>query len=104
MKHRRDGDRGSPVGTPDLQRVNGTARQLYGADVVLVHGTHRTHQHHRPALPRARQHDREAAYAIMDEAFTVHVRFGTDYGIRVQVRYGFWLTPWWRYQVLLASP
>ncbi|WP_326707362.1 restriction endonuclease [Streptomyces cyaneofuscatus] len=27
-KHRRDGDRGSPVGTPDLQRVNGTARQL----------------------------------------------------------------------------
>ncbi|NYS21457.1 restriction endonuclease [Streptomyces sp. SJ1-7] len=36
VKHRRDGDRGSPVGTPDLQRVNGTARQLYGADVVLV--------------------------------------------------------------------
>ncbi|MFW3469927.1 restriction endonuclease [Streptomyces microflavus] len=35
-KHRRDGDRGSPVGTPDLQRVNGTARQLYGADIVLV--------------------------------------------------------------------
>lgn len=35
-KHRRDGDRGSAVGTPDLQRVNGTARQLYGADVVLV--------------------------------------------------------------------
>ncbi|MFH9698436.1 restriction endonuclease [Streptomyces globisporus] len=36
VKHRKDGDRGSPVGTPDLQRVNGTARQLYGADVVLV--------------------------------------------------------------------
>ncbi|MFF3305461.1 restriction endonuclease [Streptomyces sp. NPDC002908] len=35
-KHRKDGDRGSAVGTPDLQRVNGTARQLYGADVVLV--------------------------------------------------------------------
>ncbi|WP_443032323.1 restriction endonuclease [Streptomyces sp. CA-278952] len=36
VKHRKDGDRGSAVGTPDLQRVNGTARQLYGADVVLV--------------------------------------------------------------------
>lgn len=35
-KHRRNGAQGSPVGTPDLQRVNGTARQLYGADVVLV--------------------------------------------------------------------
>lgn len=35
-KHRRSGERGSAVGTPDLQRVNGTARQLYGADVVLV--------------------------------------------------------------------
>ncbi|MFD4130121.1 restriction endonuclease [Streptomyces globisporus] len=35
-KHRRDGDRGAAVGTPDLQRVNGTARQLHGADVVLV--------------------------------------------------------------------
>ncbi|MGW1334534.1 restriction endonuclease [Streptomyces rubiginosohelvolus] len=35
-KHRRDGERGAAVGTPDLQRVNGTARQLYGADVVLV--------------------------------------------------------------------
>ncbi|WP_327389291.1 restriction endonuclease [Streptomyces microflavus] len=35
-KHRKDGDRGSAVGTPDLQRVNGTARQLYGADIVLV--------------------------------------------------------------------
>ncbi|MFJ6366436.1 restriction endonuclease [Streptomyces globisporus] len=36
VKHRKDGDRGAAVGTPDLQRVNGTARQLYGADVVLV--------------------------------------------------------------------
>ncbi|MFJ4436939.1 restriction endonuclease [Streptomyces sp. NPDC088923] len=35
-KHRRDGAAGSAVGTPDLQRVNGTARQLHGADVVLV--------------------------------------------------------------------
>ncbi|MFI5664493.1 restriction endonuclease [Streptomyces sp. NPDC051684] len=35
-KHRRGGSAGSAVGTPDLQRVNGTARQLYGADVVLV--------------------------------------------------------------------
>ncbi|MCX5443742.1 MULTISPECIES: restriction endonuclease [unclassified Streptomyces] len=35
-KHRRNGAQGSAVGTPDLQRVNGTARQLYGADVVLV--------------------------------------------------------------------
>ncbi|NEB39496.1 LPXTG cell wall anchor domain-containing protein [Streptomyces sp. SID14515] len=35
-KHRKDGDRGSAVGTPDLQRVNGTARQLYGADIVLI--------------------------------------------------------------------
>ncbi|WP_324792464.1 restriction endonuclease [Streptomyces cyaneofuscatus] len=35
-KHRRDGDHGPGVGTPDLQRVNGTARQLYGADIVLV--------------------------------------------------------------------
>ncbi|MFD5193544.1 restriction endonuclease [Streptomyces sp. NPDC058357] len=35
-KHRKAGDHGSAVGTPDLQRVNGCARQLYGADVVLV--------------------------------------------------------------------
>nr|WTE08760.1 restriction endonuclease [Streptomyces anulatus] len=35
-KHRSAGDGGSAVGTPDLQRVNGTARQLYGADIVLV--------------------------------------------------------------------
>ncbi|THA77213.1 restriction endonuclease [Streptomyces sp. A0642] len=35
-KHRKAGDRGSAVGTPDLQRVNGTARQIHGADIVLV--------------------------------------------------------------------
>ncbi|MFJ6614915.1 restriction endonuclease [Streptomyces sp. NPDC091289] len=35
-KHRAAGDGGSAVGTPDLQRVNGTARQLHGADIVLV--------------------------------------------------------------------
>ncbi|WP_245001446.1 restriction endonuclease [Streptomyces alfalfae] len=35
-KHRTNGAQGAAVGTPDLQRVNGTARQLYGADVVLV--------------------------------------------------------------------
>ncbi|MDJ1645391.1 restriction endonuclease [Streptomyces pakalii] len=35
-KHRRAVDRGSPVGTADLQRVIGTARQLYGAGIVLI--------------------------------------------------------------------
>ncbi|CAM5274997.1 MULTISPECIES: restriction endonuclease [Streptomyces] len=35
-KHRRNGTSGSAVGTPDLQRVNGTARPLHGADVVAV--------------------------------------------------------------------
>ncbi|GGZ18245.1 restriction endonuclease [Streptomyces nitrosporeus] len=35
-KHRKNGDQGSAVGTPDLQRVNGCARQLYGADIVLA--------------------------------------------------------------------
>lgn len=35
-KHRTDGLAGGAVGTPDLQRVNGTARQLHGADVVAV--------------------------------------------------------------------
>ncbi|SEO94758.1 restriction system protein [Actinacidiphila rubida] len=35
-KHRRDGDRGSAVGTPDLHVLNGTARQLHGADVVVM--------------------------------------------------------------------
>ncbi|MFD4143069.1 restriction endonuclease [Streptomyces sp. NPDC058572] len=35
-KHRRNGDRGSAVGTPDLHVLNGTARQLHGADVVVL--------------------------------------------------------------------
>lgn len=35
-KHRRRGVQGSPVGTPALQVVNGTARQLHGAEVVVV--------------------------------------------------------------------
>nr|WP_237550060.1 restriction endonuclease [Streptomyces sp. SID1034] len=35
-KHRRDGDRGSAVGTPDLHVLNGTARQLHGADIVVL--------------------------------------------------------------------
>jgi restriction system protein len=35
-KHRRDGDRGRAVGTPDLQVLNGTARPVHGADVVVL--------------------------------------------------------------------
>ncbi|MFF8831504.1 restriction endonuclease [Streptomyces sp. NPDC015131] len=35
-KHRRDGLAGSPVGTPDLQVLNGTARQVHGADVAVL--------------------------------------------------------------------
>ncbi|WP_420790334.1 restriction endonuclease [Streptomyces sp. SPB074] len=35
-EHRRDGARGAAVAAPDLQRVNGTARQPHGAEVVLV--------------------------------------------------------------------
>nr|WP_308801010.1 restriction endonuclease [Streptomyces polyasparticus] len=35
-KHRRDGDRGSAVGVGVLQQVNGTARQVHGADVAVV--------------------------------------------------------------------
>ena len=35
-KHRRGGDRGSAVGTPDLQVLNGTARPVHGADVVVL--------------------------------------------------------------------
>jgi restriction system protein len=35
-KHRRSGLAGSPVGTRDLQVVNGTARQIHGADVVVM--------------------------------------------------------------------
>jgi restriction system protein len=36
VKHRRDGAAGSPIGTPVLQQVNGTARQIHKADVVVV--------------------------------------------------------------------
>ncbi|WP_425508664.1 restriction endonuclease [Streptomyces genisteinicus] len=35
-KHRRDGLAGSAVGTPDLQVLNGTARQVHGADVAVI--------------------------------------------------------------------
>ncbi|MGR3939092.1 restriction endonuclease [Streptomyces sp. BRA346] len=35
-KHRRNGLGGSAVGTPDLHVLNGTARQLHGADVVVL--------------------------------------------------------------------
>lgn len=35
-KHRRDGDRGSAVGVGVLQQVNGTARQVHGADIAVV--------------------------------------------------------------------
>ncbi|OIK03655.1 restriction endonuclease [Streptomyces monashensis] len=35
-KHRRNGLTGSAVGTPDLQVLNGTARQVHGADVAVI--------------------------------------------------------------------
>ncbi|WP_052869061.1 restriction endonuclease [Streptomyces niger] len=35
-KHRRKGLAGSAVGTPDLQVLNGTARQVHGADVAVI--------------------------------------------------------------------
>ncbi|WP_443076931.1 restriction endonuclease [Streptomyces sp. SP18CS02] len=35
-RHRRDGLAGSAVDTPDLQAVNGTARQVHGADVTVI--------------------------------------------------------------------
>ncbi|MFJ4686959.1 restriction endonuclease [Streptomyces sp. NPDC088789] len=35
-KHRRNGLAGSAVGTPDLQILNGTARQVHGADVAVI--------------------------------------------------------------------
>ncbi|MFI6941960.1 restriction endonuclease [Streptomyces sp. NPDC050418] len=35
-KHRRDGIRGSAVGVGVLQQVNGTARQVHGADIAVV--------------------------------------------------------------------
>lgn len=35
-KHRRNGARGSAVGTPDMQVLNGTARPVHGADVAVI--------------------------------------------------------------------
>ncbi len=35
-KHRRGGLAGSAVGTPDLQVLNGTARQVHGADIAVI--------------------------------------------------------------------
>ncbi|MFK8851126.1 restriction endonuclease [Streptomyces sp. Ac-502] len=35
-KHRRNGAAGSAVGTPDLQVLNGTARQVHGADIAVI--------------------------------------------------------------------
>nr|QZA73301.1 putative endonuclease [Streptomyces sp.] len=35
-KHRRDGARGAAVGTPEFQVLNGTARQVHGADVAVI--------------------------------------------------------------------
>ncbi|WP_395571938.1 restriction endonuclease [Streptomyces sp. BK79] len=35
-KHRRNGAQGLAVGTPDLQVLNGTARQVHGADVAVI--------------------------------------------------------------------
>ncbi|MFD0210665.1 restriction endonuclease [Streptomyces hirsutus] len=35
-KHRRDGNRGAAVGTPELQVLNGTGRPVHQADVVVM--------------------------------------------------------------------
>ena len=35
-KHRRDGEHGAAVGVGVLQQVNGTARQIHGADIAVV--------------------------------------------------------------------
>ncbi|MFF3173913.1 restriction endonuclease [Streptomyces sp. NPDC057900] len=35
-KHRKDGVRGSAVGSPDLFALNGTGRQVHGGDVVVM--------------------------------------------------------------------
>ncbi|MFF2410496.1 restriction endonuclease [Streptomyces sp. NPDC058092] len=35
-KHRRNGLAGSAVGSPDLQVLNGTARQVHGADIAVI--------------------------------------------------------------------
>ncbi|MET7621792.1 restriction endonuclease [Streptomyces sp. NPDC001450] len=50
-KHRRNGLAGSAVGTPDLQVLNGTARPVHGADVVVLVTNGKFS---RPALPFAK--------------------------------------------------
>jgi restriction system protein len=51
-KHRRNGARGSAVGTPDLQVLNGTARPVHGADVAVIVTNGRVT---RPAVDFAKQ-------------------------------------------------
>ncbi|MEU3491234.1 restriction endonuclease [Streptomyces massasporeus] len=51
-KHRRNGARGSAVGTPDLQVLNGTARPVHGADVAVIVTNGRVT---RPAVQFAKQ-------------------------------------------------
>jgi restriction system protein len=51
-KHRRNGARGSAVGTPDLQVLNGTARPVHGADVAVIVTNGRVT---RPAVTFAKQ-------------------------------------------------
>lgn len=51
-KHRRNGLAGAAVGTPDLQVLNGTARQVHGADVAVIVTNGRVTQ---PAVTFARQ-------------------------------------------------
>ncbi|GGW71322.1 hypothetical protein GCM10010350_64960 [Streptomyces galilaeus] len=46
-KHRRKGLQGPAVGTPDLQVLNGTARQVHGADIAVIVTNGRV-----PARPR----------------------------------------------------
>ncbi|MEC3994905.1 restriction endonuclease [Actinacidiphila sp. DG2A-62] len=55
-KHRRDGNRGSAVGTPDLHVLNGTARQLHGADVVVLVTNGRFSANCRPLAKSQRLH------------------------------------------------
>ncbi|MFJ4814494.1 restriction endonuclease [Streptomyces sp. NPDC088801] len=51
-KHRRNGVRGSAVGTPDLQVLNGTARPVHGADIAVIVTNGRVT---RPAVDFAKQ-------------------------------------------------
>ncbi|MFF6952864.1 restriction endonuclease [Streptomyces iakyrus] len=51
-KHRRNGVRGSAVGTPDLQVLNGTARPVHSADVAVIVTNGRVT---RPAVDFAKQ-------------------------------------------------